>query len=263
MDLVFLAGHAEIALGAFHGHELRGHWRLASDTHRTPDEYGVLLRQILSLAGVAHTDVRSATIGSVVPALTRLLEVACRRFVDTPAGVVTAATPLPIRLEVDAARVLDVGRIANAVAVHRLYRRDTIVVDLGSATTYTCVSEGGAFVGGAVAPGVKTAAAPLFERAAGAFDGGLEAPERVVGRTPLECVRSGVFYGAVDAVDGMVRRLRNEWGRPDALVIATGGLADVVGPHCRAIAAIEPHLALHGLKLVHDHNAHGRRRGRR
>ena len=254
MDLVIAAGQAEVTVGWFEGPDLRGHWRLATDPARTADEYGLMLRQLLAGIEVPHTDVRSATIGSVLPAVTGLLEGACRRFVDVPARVVTPQTPLPIRLDVDDARVLDVYRIACAVAAHRLYRRDCVVVNLGAATSFTCVSGDGAFVGGAVAPGACVAADALFTRVGESFDGTLRAPERVIGRTSLDSVRSGVFYAAVDVVDGLARRIREEWGRPDALVIATGRLADAVGPHCRLIAAVEPYLALHGLKYIHDHN---------
>lgn len=256
MDLVFDVGHAETAVGCFVRAELRGTWKLATDARRPPDEYGLLLKQMLAGIGAAHTDVRSATIGAAVPAVARLLETACRRHLDAPANHVTAGVPLPLRLAVDDPAGVSAARIANAVAAHRLYRRrDVIVVDLGTSTTYDCVGGDGVFAGGAIAPGVKSAAESLAEYTAQFPDAGLHPPERVVGRRLAESVLSGVFYGAVDAVEGMVRRIRDEWGRPDALVVATGGLADVIGPHCRGIAVVEPHLTLHGLKLVHDHHA--------
>jgi type III pantothenate kinase len=263
MDLVFDVGHSETAVGWFEGAELRGQWRLRTDPARTPDETGLLLRQILSLVPLPHTDIRSVTVGSVVPAVTRVLEVACRRYIDTPVNQVSALVPLPIRLEVDDPPAVAPSRLANAVAAHRLYRRrDLIVADLGAASTYDCVSREGVFVGGAIAPGIRAAASTLAEWAR-LGDAGLLPPERVIGRGVEESVRSGVFFGAVDAVEGMVRRLREAWGRPDAMVVATGGLAELVGPHCRGIAVVEPHLTLHGLKLVHDYHAPALPRARR
>ncbi|HEU4451967.1 MAG TPA: type III pantothenate kinase [Longimicrobium sp.] len=261
MDIVIDVGHTETGVGWFEGAELRGSWRLATDPRRTADDYGLALRQMLGIVGVSHTDVRSATIGSVVPAVTRVLEAACRRYVDTPPNEVSALVPLPLRLEVDDPLALSPSRLANAAAAHRLYRRrDVVVVDLGASTTYDCVTRDGAFVGGVIAPGLRSAASTLPEWTGRFPDGGLAPPGRVIGHRVEESVRSGVFFGAVDAVEGMLGRIREAWGKADALVVATGGLAEALAPHCRAVAVIEPHLTLHGLKAIHDHHARAARR---
>lgn len=253
MDLVFDVGNTETVAGAYQGGELRAHWRIASDTRRTSDEYGLLLRQLLAAEGLRHDGVRSATIGSVVPTMTLTLQDACRRFLDVPAATVDARTPLPIRLDVEEPLTVGADRIVNTLAALRLYHADTIVVDLGTATTFDCITAEGVFVGGVIAPGVRTAAERLTERTAKLPRVELRAPERVIGRRTEACLQSGIFYGAVDAIDGTVRRIKEEWERPNALVVATGGLAGLIGPYCTTVALVETFLTLQGLLFAHEH----------
>lgn len=253
MILVFDVGNTETVIGAFRDGEMRAHWRISSDTRRTADEYGLMLGQFIARSGYEALQARSATIGSVVPAMTTLLAEGCRRYLDVEAVVVDARTPLPIRLDVEEPLTVGADRIVNTLAASRLYRADTIVVDLGTATTYDCITRDGVFIGGVISPGVRTAAERLTERTAKLPRVELRAPERVIGRRTETCLMSGIFYGAVDAIDGTVRRIRDEWGRPDARVVATGGLASLVGPHCATVQAVEPFLTLQGLLFAHEH----------
>lgn len=256
MDLVFDVGNTETVVGAYDGGELRAHWRISSDTRRTADEYGLLLRQLLATAGVAaDAPARSATVGSVVPTMTLTLQDACRRFLGVVPATVDARTPLPIRLDVEEPLTVGADRIVNTLAALRLYHADTIVVDLGTATTFDCITAEGVFVGGVIAPGVRTAAERLTERTAKLPRVELRAPERVIGRRTEACLQSGIFYGAVDAIDGTVRRIKEEWERPNALVVATGGLAGLIGPYCATVALVEPFLTLQGLLFAHEHLA--------
>jgi type III pantothenate kinase len=256
MDLVFDVGNTETVVGGFLEGTLHGHWRLSTDGRRTADEYGMTLLQLLRSAGVEEP-VRSATIGSVVPALTLTLAEACRRHLGVEARAVTARTPLPIRLEVEEPLTVGADRIVNTLAAARLYAADCVVVDLGTATTFDCITADGAFIGGVISPGVKTAAANLTERTAKLPRVELVPPERVIGRRTEACIQSGVFYGAVDAIDGTVERIRAEWGAEDLLVVATGGLAELVGPYCRTVARVEPFLTLYGLEFAREHLAQG------
>lgn len=253
MDLVFDVGNTETVAGAFEGGELRAHWRIASDPRRTSDEYGLLLRQLLAAEGLEPSAVRSGTIGSVVPTLTQTLGEACRRFLGVVPVAVDARTPLPIRLDVEEPLTVGADRIVNTLAALRLYHADTIVVDLGTATTYDCITADGVFIGGVISPGVRTAAERLTERTAKLPRVELRAPERVIGRRTEACIQSGIFWGAVDAIDGTVRRIKAEWDRPDALVVATGGLAGLIGPHCATVSSVEPFLTLQGLLFAHEH----------
>lgn len=250
LDLVFDVGNTETVIGAFVRGELQAHWRIGSDASRTADEYGLLMTQLLGTLTARSGDVRSATLASVVPPLTSAFSDASRRYLDRAAVVIDARTPLPVRLAVDEPLSVGADRIVNTLAAFRLFGQDTLVVDLGTATTYDCVTRDGVFEGGVIAPGVNTAAEQLVSRTAKLPRVELAPPERVIGTRTESCVRSGIFWSAVEAIDGVVRRILAEWQRPNALVVATGGLAPLVAAHCRTVARIDPFLTLRGLWLA-------------
>jgi type III pantothenate kinase len=253
MDLIFDIGSTEITVGLFDGAVLQTHWRLASARHRTPDETGILMRQMLLDRGVEAGEVRRVTYASVMPAVAAVVGEASERALGTEAVVIDSRVSLPIHVDVEEPLGVGADRLVNAIAAHRLYADDAIVVDLGTATTYDCVTREGAFVGGAIAPGVSTAAERLVERTARLPRVPLGEPPRVMGRRTDSCLQSGIFFGAVDAVDGMVRRIREEWQRPAAVVVATGGLSALIAPHCRSVQHIETFLTLDGIRLAREH----------
>lgn len=253
MHLVFDVGNTETVLGLVSDGEIRSSWRLSSDSGRTPDEYGLTLRQLLLADDLRPEGVQSVTIASVVPTITGILTAACERHLHVEAVSIDARTSLPIRLDVQEPLTVGADRIVNTLAASRLYRNDTIVVDLGTATTYDCITHDGVFIGGVIAPGVRTAAERLTDRTAKLPRIDLTAPVRVIGRRTEECLRSGIFYGAVDAIDGMVTRVRDEWERPHAVVVATGGLASLLAPHCRTVGFVEPFLTLYGVWFAREH----------
>jgi type III pantothenate kinase len=150
-----------------------------------------------------------------------------------------------------------VDRIANALAAARLYRRDTIIVDLGTATTFDCLGADGTFFGGVIAPGLPAGSAWLASKTPRLPPVAFGPPDRVIGRRTLDCIRSGLFFSAIDAVEGIVERIRSEWARPNTLVVGTGGHAGILIAHSRCIDRVNPHLTLVGLKIAGDHLADG------
>jgi type III pantothenate kinase len=253
MELVFDIGSTEITVGLFGGQELHASWRLASTRHRTPDEVGLILRQFLRHEGIGPGELQRATYASVIPAVALVVAAASEQVLGVEAVAIDASVPLPIRIDVDEPLGVGADRLVNAIAAHRLYAADAIVVDMGTATTYDCVTGDGVFIGGAIAPGPRTAAERLTERTARLPRVALVEPERVIGRRTEACLQSGIFYGAIDAIDGMVRRIREEWQRPEATVVATGGLSALLAPHCRSVEHIEPLLTLRGILAARDH----------
>lgn len=258
MDLAFDIGNTETVVGLFAGDDLRSHWRIATDPRRTIDEYGILLRQLVLLADAAPADVRYATIASVVPALTQVVTGACERYLSLTATTIDATTPLPIQLDVEEPLTVGSDRIVNTLAAMRLFAADTIVVDLGTATTYDCITHDGVFLGGVIAPGVTTAAERLTDRTAKLPRVEVAEPATVIGRRTESCLQSGIFYSAVDAIDGIVRRIQAEWDRPESLVVATGGLSPMMGPHCSTVQRIEPFLTLRGVLFARQYGTHGK-----
>ncbi len=253
MILVFDIGNTETMFGLFEAGELLDHWRIASDPERTIDELGLLVRALVRESGLRLDHVRGAAIASVVPPLVPVFTEMCTRHIGVSAVVIDASSPLPIRVDFDEPLTVGADRIVNTLAASRLYGRDTIVVDLGTATTFDCITADGVFIGGVIAPGVRTSAESLVRRTAKLPRIDLEPPDRVIGRRTEGGMRSGIFYSAVETIDGIVRRIKAEWGSEDALVVATGGLATLVASHCQTVDTIEPFLTLFGLDFAYRH----------
>lgn len=252
MILVCDVGNTETTLGVYEGETLRGHWRIMTDVPRTADEFGLLLRQMLIDDGINPTHVEGAAIASVVPRITAPLVDACRGWLGArPVVQVDARSRLPITLDVEEPLTVGADRIVNTLAASRLFARDAIVVDLGTATTFDCITADGVFLGGVIAPGVLVMGETLVRRTSKLPATELVVPTRVIGRRTEECIRSGVMFGAADAIDGLVRRIKAEWPRADTpLVIATGGLAETFKPLCRELDRVDPHLTLRGLQIA-------------
>ncbi|MCC6319143.1 MAG: type III pantothenate kinase [Gemmatimonadaceae bacterium] len=253
MLLVFDVGNTESTLGLFDASNLRAHWRIVTDTARTPDEVGLVLRGLLAARGVAVPDVHGVAIGSVVPGMNESLIAGCTDLFGRKPLMVDARSPLPITLDVLEPMTVGADRLINTLAASRLFAADTIVVDLGTATTYDCITRDGVFLGGVIAPGIRTSAETLFRRTSKLPATELLSPERVIGRRTEDCIRSGVVFGAAAALDGIVDRIRAEWptGR-EPLVVATGGLAPMIAPICRTVDRVEPFLTLQGLSLAFE-----------
>jgi len=254
MLLTFDVGNSETTVGLFDGETLRAHWRLTTDVPRTSDEYGVLLRGFLAGAQVSLTDVHGAAIGSVVPRVTQPLADACRDWLSSRrVEVLDATSPLPITLAVDEPRTVGADRIINTLVASRRYQRDAIVVDLGTATTFDCITKDAVFLGGVIAPGVRTSAENLFRRTSKLPATELVAPPRAIGKNTEDCIRSGVMFGAAESIDGIVRRIIAEWPNGERpFVVGTGGLAELFAPLCRSFDAVDPYLTLRGLAMAFD-----------
>jgi type III pantothenate kinase len=258
--LVFDVGNTELSIGLFSESELRGHWRVMTDVARTPDEFGVLVRSLLAAGEFSLDAVESVAIGSVVPRVTGPLSEACVRYfaVGEPL-VVDAAARLPITLDVDEPLTVGADRIINTLAASRLYEHDAIVVDLGTANTFDCITADGVFLGGVIAPGVLTSAETLTRRTSKLPATELMVPTRVIGRRTEECIRAGVMFGAADSIDGIVRRIKATWPRTQGpIVIATGGFAETMADLCSTFDRVEPHLTLQGLQIAHGLLREGR-----
>ena len=228
-------------------------WRLATDTRRTPDEHAFVLQGFLDRSlSPSDGPLRRGIMASVVPVMDRVWKRACQTL-GIELEAVGARTPLPIRLDVEDPAGVGADRIVNTLAASVLYRRDTVVVDLGTATTYDCITADGVFLGGVIAPGPRAGLERLTAAASRLPQVELAPPERVIGRRTDACLNSGIFFSVVDGIDGIVRRILEEWKPADPLVVATGGLVGMLAPHCETVERIEPHLTLIGLALVDRH----------
>jgi type III pantothenate kinase len=250
MLLAIDIGNTNVVAGIFDGSTLLIHWRLATDPKTTADEYGVLCLSLMARDGRIPEHITGAIISSVVPALTETFE----SMVETSFG----CTPITVSPDMDTGLTLnysnpkEIGsdRIVNAAAAYEKFRRDLIIVDFGTATTFCAVNRDGEYLGGVIAPGLTISAEALFTRAAKLSKVELARPKTVIGTDTAGSIQSGLIFGYAGLVDTLIQRMEGEMGRT-SYVIATGGLAPVIAPEARSIQRIEPFLTLHGLELLY------------
>lgn len=243
-------GNTNVLLGAYDGPSLKAHWRLATDTRTTSDEYGILFTNLLSSAALLPRDVSGAIMTSVVPSLTETFETMIEKYFHQRPLFVTSDTDTGLTIRYTNPREIGSDRLVNAAAAYDKYRRDLIVVDFGTATTFCAVTKEAEYLGGVIAPGLGISADALFTRAAKLSKVELTRPKTVIGTDTASSIQSGLLFGYAGLVDSLVRRMNHELGRV-CYVIATGGLSTVIAPETSVIQRIEPFLTLEGLSLLY------------
>ncbi|MBK9306184.1 MAG: type III pantothenate kinase [Nitrospira sp.] len=243
-------GNTNIVAGIFDGARLLTHWRLASDPKATADEYGVLCLSIIARDGQLPERITGAIISSVVPALTETFESMIERSFHRTPIIVSSESDTGLTLKYLNPREIGSDRIVNAAAAYHKFRRDLIIVDFGTATTFCAVTRGGEYLGGVIAPGLAISADALFARAAKLSKVELSRPKTVIGIDTASSIQAGLVFGYAGLVDALIQRMELEMGH-GSYVIATGGLASVIAPEARSIQHIEPFLTLEGLELLH------------
>lgn len=243
-------GNTQTVLGMYAGAELVDNWRLATERTRTGDELGVLLGGLLD-----PETVDGICLSTTVPSIVREWERLAERWAQGPLLVVGPGVKTGIPIRYDDPREVGPDRIVNAVAARERYGAPAIVVDFGTSTNFDVVSPAGEYVGGVLAPGIEISMEALFARAARLVNVDFAAPATVIGKTTVGGLQSGLVYGFAGQVDGIAARIRAELAAPDAPVIATGGLAELVAPHSSTIDRVDPFLTLEGLRLVWELNA--------
>jgi type III pantothenate kinase len=246
-------GNTNITFGLYNHDELLYHWRIKTDHHKMPDEYGILLLSLFAHVGHRPQDVTGICMCSVVPPLTGIFEQMCSLYFGQTALNIDVGVKTGVKIHYDNPREVGADRVVDAAAVYRLYGGPACVVDFGTATTFDAVSREGDYLGGALAPGIGIAAEALFSRTAKLPRVDLVRPPRAIGSNTVHSMQSGLIFGYVGLVDGMVARFRAELG-DDMRVIATGGLAETIARETEVIQAVDPWLTLKGLRIVWELN---------
>ena len=255
MLLVIDVGNTNTVLGLYDGDRMIHSWRLTTERQRTTDEYGILCRNLFDLSGVKWEAITAVAIASVVPPLNYTL----RRM----SSVYFHVEPLFIDPAVNSGMPVlynppsDVGadRIVNGVAAYERYGGPCVIVDFGTATTFDAISKDGEYLGGVICPGIQVSAEALFARAARLPRVEISRTERVIGTSTVTSIQSGLYNGYVGLVEGILRRMVDELGG-SARVIATGGLATMIGKGTDLIDSVDPDLTLEGLRLIYERNRH-------
>jgi type III pantothenate kinase len=229
--------------------ELIGHWRFSS-LGRTGDEAGLLLESLLDSHGFDKALIGGAILCSVVPSLEAVWYDAVSRYVGQRPLIVSHDIDLGMRVDIDNPSEVGADRLANAAAASEKFGRPVIAVDLGTAINFDVVSDDGAYIGGAIAPGLAVSVETLFSRTAKLPQVALHAPKRVIGRNTINAVQSGIIYGYAGLVDALIEGMFAELGTRTP-VVATGGHADILASHSRTITNVEPWLTLDGLRVIY------------
>lgn len=250
MLLVVDIGNTNVVLGIYDGPVLKAHWRLATDAKTTADEYGILFTNLLTSADLVPAQTSGAIMSCVVPTLTATFETLIEQYFRQQPLIVTSESDTGLIIRYPNPKEIGSDRLVNAAAAYHKYRRDLIIVDFGTATTFCAVTKEAEYLGGVIAPGLGISAEALFARAAKLSKVELTRPKTVIGTDTGSSIQSGLLFGYAGLVDTLVRRIEQELGR-SAYVIATGGLSNIIAKETVSIQTIEPLLTLEGLALLH------------
>ena len=253
MLLALDLGNTNLTIGLFNKDKLDATWRLSSDHQRTKDEYGLQISALLVNKNLTPDDLSGIILSSVVPPITNWIVQACKSYLNISPMIVSPELKLNIEVLYDDPGAVGADRIADAVAAEEFFGSPACVIDFGTATTFNAIAAGGKYLGGAILPGISTAADSLVSRTAKLPAVELNAPPSVIGRNTRHAMQAGLIFGYVALVEGMVRRFREELGEK-MNVIATGGHVEKISSHTQLIDHVEPWLTLKGLKIIWELN---------
>jgi len=254
MLAVFDVGNTNIVLGVYEGKTLLNYWRIATDVHKSADEYGIIIDQFFKLEGLKIKEIESTIICSVVPSIMYTLEHMTRKYFGKEPLIVGPGIKTGMNIKLDNPREVGADRIVNAVAAYEIYGGPCVIVDFGTATTYCAVSEKGEYLGGAISPGIRISTDALFEKTAKLPRIEIVKPEHVIGKNTVASMQSGIFFGYIGQVDYIVRRMKQELGSEECKVIATGGLSKLISTESQEIDIVNGMLTLEGLRIIYERN---------
>lgn len=249
MLLALDVGNTNVTIGAFRRAELAGRWRLRTIHEQTADEWGILLRNLFTLAGLHLAEVQGIAISSVVPVVDQPLEAMSLRYFQRQPMFVDHASDLGLTVHYDNPREVGADRLVNAVAAKTKYGAPSVVVDFGTTINFDIVGPTGDFLGGIIGPGIGMSIAGLFAKTARLPMVDFREPEKLIGSNTVGSITSGLFYGFVGMIDGIAERLVAVLG-PDTKLIATGGQGEAITRTSRYVKTYDSDLTLDGLRLI-------------
>lgn len=249
MLLALDVGNTNITIGAFNGNKVAGKWRLRTIREQTADEWGILLRNLFTLAGLDLAGVHGVIISSVVPAVDLPLEAMSERYFGRRPMFVNASTDLGVAVRYDNPRDVGADRLVNAVAAKEKYGTPCIVVDLGTTINFDIVGPTGDFLGGVICPGIGMSISGLFAKTARLPMVDFREPEKLIGSNTVGSITSGLYYGFIGMIDALTERMIAELG-PNTKTVATGGQGQLIVNASRFVKVYDEDLTLDGLRII-------------
>ena len=251
MLLVVDVGNTHITLGVYDNDELVNNWRMATDKVKTADEIGVFILDMFKYSDIDYKKIDDVIISSVVPPIMYSLCHAMKKYLGKDAIVVDSKVKSDLKIKCDNPKELGADRVVNAIAAINSYKAPMIIVDFGTATTFCVINEKKEYLGGAILPGIKISMNALFEKTAKLPRIEIAKPKKVIGTNTVDSMQSGVYYGYVGSVDYTVKKIKEELGKDDVTVIATGGLARMISEDSKSITHTDSKLTLKGLNIIY------------
>ncbi|MEG2500917.1 MAG: type III pantothenate kinase [Oscillospiraceae bacterium] len=253
MILAIDVGNTNIVLGCVNNKEVTSMARVATNKLMTSDEYCIKIKAIMDLRKIELDKIDGCIISSVVPPVTSVLKKAINLLLGEPAMVVGPGIKTDFDIKIDNPAQLGSDLVVAATAVIDEYPLPAVVVDMGTATTFSVVSKKKSYLGGLIVPGLMTSLQALTSNTAQLPNISLEAPPHVIGKNTIDCMKSGIIFSNAAAIDGIVDRIEEQLGEK-VTVVATGGLASVIKPHCKHRVIYDETLLLKGLFIIYNKN---------
>lgn len=253
MILALDIGNTNIVVGCIDREKTYFIERLSTVRTKTELEYAVDIKTVLDIYHIKKSDIEGCIISSVVPQVTNIARLAAEKILKKEVMVLGPGVKTGLNIMMDNPGQLGADLVADAVAGLAEYPVPFIVIDMGTATTVSVVNEKKQYIGGMILPGVRISLDALTSRASQLSGISLEAPKRIIGKNTIDCMKSGLLYSNAAALDGIVERIEEELGQKTT-VIATGGLAKKVIPHCKREIILDEDLLLKGLLVIYEKN---------
>ena len=253
MILAIDIGNTNIVVGCIDEEKIYFTERLSTVRTKTELEYAVDLKTVLDIYHIKRTHIEGCIISSVVPQITGIAKLAAEKILKKEVMVLGPGVKTGLNIVMDNPGQLGADLVADAVAGLASYPVPLVVIDMGTATTISVVNSKKQYIGGMIMPGVGISLDALTARASQLSGISIDAPRHIIGKNTIECMKSGVLYSNAAALDGIIDRIEEELGEKTT-VIATGGLAKKIVPHCRKKIILDEELLLKGLMLIYRKN---------
>ena len=254
MLLVFDVGNTNMVIGIYKDKSLVKDWRICTDIHKTSDEYGMLIGNLLAHDNIDIKSIDDVIISSVVPNVMHALENFCIKYCEKKPMIVGPGIKTGLNIKYDNPKQVGADRIVNAVAAIEKYGSPLIIVDFGTATTFCAISDKAEYLGGTICPGLKISSEALFNGAAKLPRVELIKPGKTICKATVEAMQAGIIYAYVGQVEKIISMMKKELGSEDIKVVATGGLSSLIHSETDSIDHIDKFLTLEGLRLIHLKN---------